>query len=155
MKTTTKLTLLVALTGSMLAAAAAAAAAPAPEDAAKYRQSVMKALSGHNGAIAMIVRGKAGNADNLASHIQALVNLKDETASVFAEGSDLDDDEALPAIWTDADAFAVAIKNFDAAVEALSEAAGGGDMQALDAAHREVGKSCKGCHEDFRQKKED
>ena len=149
-KTMTRLIPLIALTVSMLAAAD-----PAPEDAAQYRQSIMKALSGHNGAITMMVRGKAGDPDNLASHVQALVNLKDEFDSLFNEGSDLEDDRALPAIWDNTDAFADAIENFEAAVEAFSEVANGGDMQAIDAAQREVGKACKGCHEDFRQKKED
>ena len=146
----TRLIPLIALAVSMLAAAD-----PAPEDAAKYRQSVMKAMSGHNGAISMIVRGKAGNQDNLANHVQALGNLTDEIDSLFNEGSDLEDDEALPAIWENADAFADAVENFATAVDAFSEVAGAGDIQAIDAAQREVGKACKGCHEDFRQKKED
>ena len=138
-----------------LAISMAVIAEPAPEDAAKYRQSIMKALSGHNGAISMMVRGKAGDPDNLGNHIQALVNLKAEIESVFKEGSDLEDDRALPAIWENADAFADAIENFEAAVEALSDVADGGDMPAIEAAHRDLGKACKGCHEDFRQKKED
>ena len=149
-KTTTRLIPLIALAVSMLAAAE-----PTPEDAAKYRQSIMKAMSGHNGAISLMVRGKAGNPDNLASHVQALVNLKDEIHSLFNEGSDLEDDRALPAIWENADAFADAVENFEAAVEAFSEVASDGGMQAIDAAQREVGKACKGCHEDFRQEKED
>ncbi len=148
--TTTRLIPLIAFAASMLAAAD-----PSAEDAAKYRQSIMKAMSGHNGAISMMVRGKAGKPDNLASHVQALVNLKDEVNSLFNEGSDLEDAKALPAIWENADAFADAIENFEAAVEAFSEVASDGDMQAIDAAQREVGKACKGCHEDFRQKKED
>ncbi len=149
-KTITRLFPLIALAVSMLAAAD-----PAPEDAAKYRQSIMKSMSGHNGAISMMVRGKAGNPDNLTNHVQALVNLKDEIDSLFNEGSDLEDDRALPAIWENADAFADAVENFEAAVEAFSEVASDGGMQAIDAAQREVGKACKGCHEDFRQEKED
>ena len=138
-----------------LAISLAAVAEPAPEDAAKYRQSIMKALSGHNGAISMMVRGKAGDPDNLANHVQALVNLKGEIESVFKEGTDLEDDRALPAIWENAEAFADAIENFETAVEALSKVADGREMQAIDTAHRELGKACKGCHEDFRLKKED
>ena len=149
-KTITRLISLIALAVSMLAAAD-----PAPEDAAKYRQSIMKAMSGHNGAISMMARGKAGNPDNLASHVQALVNLAGEIDSLFSEGSDLEDDKALPAIWENADAFADAVQNFEAAVEAFSEVATDGDMPAIDAAQRDVGKACKACHEDYRQKKED
>ncbi len=138
-----------------LAISLAAVAEPVREDAAKYRQSIMKALSGHNGAISMMVRGKAGDPDNLGNHVQALVNLKGEIESLFEQSSDLDDDRALSAIWENPAAFADAIENFEVAVEALSEVADGGEIQAIDAAHRQMAKACKGCHEDFRLKKED
>lgn len=130
----------------------AMAAEPAPEDAAKYRQSIMKALSGHNGTISLISRGKAGNPDNLASHVEALVALAGEVAPVFAAGSDTDDDEALPAIWENPDAFAEAVAKFEDAVAAFESVADSSDLEATDAAQRELGKACKGCHEDFRQK---
>lgn len=149
-KTMKRLIPLIALAVSM-----AAVAEPAPEDGAKYRQSIMKALSGHNGAISLMVRGKAGDPDNLGRHLQALVNLAAEIESVFNEDTDLEDDRALPAIWENAAAFADAIEKFQTAVVALSEVADGGEMQAIDAAHREMGKACKGCHEDFRLKKQD
>ncbi len=149
-KTTKRIIPLIAIVISM-----ASVAEPTPEDGAKYRQSIMKALSGHNGAMSLMVRGKAGDPDNLGSHIQALANLSAEIESVFKRGTDLEDDRALPAIWENAAAFTDAVENFQAAVEALSEVADSGEMQAIDAAHREMGKACKGCHEDFRQKKED
>ena len=76
-----------ALTGVILTIvlsfSAAIAADPAPEDAAKYRQSIMKALSGHNGAIRLIVGGKAGDPAKLAGHIEALEDLASEVGAVF------------------------------------------------------------------------
>jgi cytochrome c556 len=138
-----------------LAVTMTAVAEPAPEDAAKYRQSVMKALAGHNGAISMIVRGKAGDAANLGDHVDAMQNLSGEVADLFAAGSDTEDDEALAAIWENADAFAEAVDGFETAVGQLSEALDGGDVEAIDSAHRAMSKTCKGCHEDFREKKED
>ncbi len=149
-KTVKRIILLIALAISLVAVAE-----PAPEDAVKYRQSIMKSLSGHNGAISLMVRGKAGDPANLGNHVQALVNLTSEIESLFKVGADLEDDRALPTIWDNAEAFADAIENIEAAVAALSEVVDSGDMQAIDAAHRDMGKACKGCHEDFRQKKED
>ncbi len=138
-----------------LAIVMTAVAKPAPEDAAKYRQSVMKAISGHNGAIAMIVRGKAGDPANLGNHIEALESLAAEVDALFAADSDIADDRSLPAIWENAAAFAEAVAAFETAVADLSEIADGGDMAAVDTAHRAMSKTCKGCHEDFREEKED
>ncbi len=135
-----------------LGIAAPAGASPAPEDAAKYRQSIMKALSGHNGAISSIARGRAGDPDNLSHHVEALVALASEVESLFAAGSDTGDDAALPAIWENADAFAAAVAKFEDAIAAFDSVADASDLEATDAAHRELGSACKGCHEDFRQK---
>lgn len=141
------------LTGVILAIAvcfsAASADHVAAEDAAKYRQSIMKALSGHNGAIRLIVAGKAGDPDKLADHIAAIASLAAEVDAVFPAGSNLEDDESLPLIWEDAEGFAEAVARFEEAAGALHGATGGA-MQDIDAAHREMGKACKGCHEDFR-----
>ena len=141
------------LTGVILSIALCSSAAiaehQAAEDVAKYRQSIMKALSGHNGAIRLIVAGKAGDPDKLAEHIAAIAGLAAEVNAVFPAGSNLDDDESLPAIWEDAEGFAEAVARFEEAAGALHGATGGA-MQDIDAAHRELGKACKGCHEDFR-----
>ena len=122
----------------------------APEDAARYRQAVMKALSGHNGAIRLIVAGRAGDPEKLAAHIAALVELSTEVEALFQEGSDLENDEALPAIWERPDAFAAAVADFESASEALGNAANGGDSEALGDALRQVGDACKACHESYR-----
>lgn len=119
------------------------------EDAASYRQSIMKSLSGHNGAIRLIVAGRAGDPAKLADHVEAIAALASEVNALFPAGSDLEDDEALPAIWEDADRFAEAVARFEQAAAALHDAAGGA-VEDVDAAHRELGKACRGCHEDFR-----
>lgn len=136
---------------ALIGLVAAVAAEPAPADAAKYRQSIMKAISGHNGAIRLIVAGKAGDRSKLTSHIDSLSELTTEVDALFQAGSDLDDDEALPAIWEDPDAFAEAIAKLDSAVENLKVAGDSGDIQAIDDAHRQLGKACKGCHEKYRK----
>lgn len=142
-----------ALNGMMLTIAlclsAAGAVHSADADAAKYRQSIMKALSGHNGAIRLIVAGKAGDPEKLAGHIDALATLAEEDGALFPAGSDLEDDEALPVIWEDPERFAEALARLESAVRALQGAAGGA-MEQIEAAYGELDKSCKGCHEEFR-----
>ena len=131
---------------------AATLAETAPEDAAKYRQYVMRALSGHFGALTMTARELAGDAANLGNHSAALVALAAEIGPSFeaAGGAPVDDTEALPAIWQQPDAFAAAVEEFAAAAAALDAAIADGDSDAIMAAHRDTGAACKGCHEDFR-----
>lgn len=142
----------ITLIALVLGIPALAAADTSPEDAAKYRQSIMKALSGHNGVLSLTVRGRAGDPGKLRNHVAALDDLTTEVGAAFEVGGAVEDSEALPAIWDDPDAFADAVADFEAAVAALSEAADGDDMQAIEAAHKDLGKACKACHEDFRKK---
>lgn len=129
-----------------------AVAEPTPEDAAKYRQYVMRALSGHFGALTMTARGLAGDPANMRIHSAALVTLAAEAGPAFAAagGAPVEDTEALPAIWEDADGFAAAVDEFAAAAAALDAAIASGDSDAVAAAHRDTGAACKGCHEDYR-----
>ena len=124
------------------------------EDALKYRRSIMTALKGHAGAISMQVRGLAGNPDHVVKHANAIAGLIAELNTVFPEGSNVEDSEALPAIWEDPDAFAEALAKAEDAASGLSEAAAGGDIQAIGGAFKNVGKDCKNCHESFREEDE-
>lgn len=143
-------TFLAFVFGSVLAMPAVAETMP--EDAAKYRQYIMRALSGHFGAVTMTARGLAGDPANSQKHTSALVALAAEIGPAFeaAGGAPVDDTEALPAIWEQPDAYAAAVEEFAAAVQAFDAAVAGGDSDTVMATHREVGAACKGCHEDFR-----
>lgn len=127
-----------------------AASEPGDEDSFKYRQSIMTALKGHAGALSMQTRGLAGEPRHAAKHASAIASLGAELRSVFPEGSKVHDSEALAAIWEKPDEFAAAIAVIEEAAAALGEIADGGDMTAIGAAFRNVGKACKGCHDDFR-----
>lgn len=146
------ITLVLAVAISFAGAWLPASADVSAEDAAKYRQFVMRALSGHNGAVSLIARAKAGDPAGLGKHTQALVDLAAEIGPAFEAGGGaaVEDSEALPAIWEQPDEFAAAVERFAAAVADLDAAAESGDLASVDAAHRDVGEACKGCHEDFR-----
>lgn len=53
-------------------------------------------------------------------------------------------------IWSKPGDFANAQKLFEQNAERLSAAAGAGDVAAIRAQYGEVGKTCKGCHDNFR-----
>jgi cytochrome c556 len=126
------------------------AAETSAEDAFKYRQSMMTALKGHAGAISMQARGLAGNSDYASNHAKAIANLGAELHTIFPEGSNVEDSEALPVIWEEPEEFAAAVAKAEEAMAALGEVADDGDMKAIGAAFMNVGKACKGCHERFR-----
>jgi len=126
------------------------AAETTAEDALKYRQSIMTALKGHAGAISMQTRGLAGDPAHVSKHADAIAALAAELKTVFQEGSNVEDSEALPVIWEEPEEFAEALAKVEAATAALSEATASGNMEAIGGAFREVGQACKGCHERFR-----
>ena len=59
---------------------------------------------------------------------------------------------AKPEIWQKPEDFAAKTKAFQQAAQAFNTAAQGGDVAAIRAAHGELGKSCKACHDLYRAK---
>jgi cytochrome c556 len=61
---------------------------------------------------------------------------------------------ALPAIWSKPDEFTAAQKMFSDRAPALVAAAKAKDIEAVTAAFRQLGGSCKNCHDTFRSPEE-
>ena len=120
------------------------------EGVQKYRESVMKAIGGHMGAMANSLKGQVFT-ENLALHATAMSTLADIAPTLFPEGSSTDKSEALPAIWEQPDQFKTRMDAFVNAAKAMDTAVAGGDMRAMGAGLQDLGKSCKGCHDDFRK----
>jgi cytochrome c556 len=59
---------------------------------------------------------------------------------------------ALPAIWKESDKFKEASSRFENETAKLYEVSRGGDEAAVKAQIGAVGKTCAGCHDNFRQK---
>lgn len=143
-----------ALTATALIGATVAYAADEPANVIAYRGSVMKALSGHIGAIASVVKGETGYSAHVGAHAQGLHATGLMLSDIFPEGSGEGETRALPAIWQDRAKFDGVVKDFNAATAKLAEAAAGGDMAAIGAALQEVGKGCGSCHKPFRKEKQ-
>jgi len=118
----------------------------------KFRKSVMKAIGGTMGGLAAVVKGQVApqHAVPLADTMHQLSMV---TPHVFPEGSDFGETEALEVIWEKPAEFNNAVAAFTQAASALPGAARTGNMQVFGQAFGALGKSCKGCHMDFRQKK--
>jgi cytochrome c556 len=121
-----------------------------PEDALDYRKAVMTALRGHIGAASMIARGLVDNDGHLVSHARGLAAGAREMERIFQEGSNVGESEALPLIWEEPEAFSAAISKMQEATAAFVTAAESGDSEAIGAAFRNVGMSCRGCHDNYR-----
>ncbi|MGH8194844.1 MAG: c-type cytochrome [Woeseiaceae bacterium] len=145
------LTMAIALCVAAAAFRVTARAETTPEDAKDYRISVMSSMGGHIGAISKHVRGLVEDHGFLAKHAEALANGAAELQYLFPSGSGVGDSEALPAIWDEPEEVAKAIAEAEQATAAFSKAASAGDEDAIDAAFREVGAACRGCHDRFRK----
>jgi cytochrome c556 len=149
-----------AIVGVGLAAASwAATDAQAQDDPAAliaYRQSIMRAIGGHMGAIAMSAKGDVSFTDEVAFHAAAINEMSKHLVRLFPPGSGKEAGEtrALPIIWEKWDDFVAAVQNLGVQSAKLAEVADGGDLAAIRAQTGELGnKGCGGCHDTFREKK--
>lgn len=102
-------------------------------------------------AIKAVVDAK-GPASQVAPAAAKLKELHNALGGLFPPGSDKGETKAKPEIWTDKAGFAAVLKGDGDAIDALSKAAGSGDMAKVGEAFGNVGKACGACHDKFRAK---
>jgi cytochrome c556 len=89
----------------------------------------------------------------LAGNLKLMLDL--DNGRAWAKGSDIDnymgDTTALPKIWTTYPEIGKYGKKYAEAVNELAAVAGNG-RDALKSKVGVLGKSCKGCHDEFREK---
>ena len=147
-------------TGLALALAAGYSAAVLaqvkPEILVKQRQAAMTLQGKYFGPMGAMAAGKAPyNAETVALNSAFLDALSRMPWDGFAESTkDVKDVKtaALPAIWGEPAKFKAAQDTFQNAVQGLVKVSRGSDEAAIKAAMGGVGKTCGGCHTDFRQK---
>lgn len=136
-----------------LVASGPALAVNAPEDVIKYRQNLMKAVGGHIGNIALLVKGKVDFRAGLADDAEAIADLLENVGIAFPDGTSEGKTQAKPEIWEKRGEFDAGLEDAIVKARALADAAKGGDMAAVGAALGALGKSCGACHKPFRIKK--
>lgn len=140
----------------MLALSLPCLAQPDSEDIIKYRQSYMKALGGHMGSAAQIVRGKVDPAGHLVRHAEAIAALSEDITVLFPKGSDFGETDAKPEVWEDWDGFQKAAgKEKQASAEFLGAVERSADAKSVGEAFKALSDACKGCHEKYRAEEED
>jgi len=125
--------------------------------AIKARQGEMQLRSFNAGPLFGMAKGDidydANLAAKLAGNLKLLLDL--DTSRHWPQGSDLDnyfgDTTSLPKIWTTYPEILDYRKKYATAVNELDAVAGDG-VDALRSKVSALGKSCKGCHDEFREK---
>ena len=143
----------IALAG-MATALPAAAQFAKPEDAIKYRQSVMFVMSTHFGRIGAVVQGKAPfDPKTTIDNADLVMTMSKLPFVAFIEGTDKGGNtKAKPEIWKEMDKFQAGGKDMQEAVVKLDAAAKSGNLDAIKAAFGDAGKTCKACHDNYREK---
>lgn len=123
-----------------------------PEDAVKYRQSVMYTMGNHfysrlgpmaNGRVPFDARLAAENADLV------LTLSKLPWAGFGPETSGVGKTEAKPNVWTEQAKFKDLGDKMQAEVVKLQAAGRTGDPEAVKTAYRSAANACKACHDHF------
>jgi cytochrome c556 len=141
--------------GALLLGAATGAQAQfaKPEDAIKYRQSVMTVMASHVGRIGAVAKGAvpfdAAAVQNNAMIVEMLAKMP---WGAYGPGTDSGrETRALPVIWTNNGKFIELSKRLETESAALSAAAKSGDLGQVKTAFGNVAQTCKACHDDFRK----
>ncbi len=135
----------------LLAAASTTAFAAKPEDAINYRQGTFSAMAWHFGTMGAMVKGKMDyDAEDFSRRAEIVAQLSKLPMEGFIPGSYEGETDALPAIEKEWDKFEGGMNALVESSAALAEAAKSGDMAQIKPAFGEVGKTCKGCHDNFK-----
>lgn len=120
--------------------------------AIEYRQSLMTLVGANFGPISAMVEGKIPWDDarvaGYGEDLQAVVRL--DVLRGFPEGSE--GGKAKPAIWRDMADFREKLETMQTEAARLGEVARDGDRGTIAAQLEKTGKTCKACHDDYKEK---
>lgn len=143
-------TLAIGLSGATLAQSIGK-----PEDQIRWRQSVMQTLGWSMGRIKANIEGNY-NKDQViqaANTIQAIAN--SGSGVLFQPGTDTGKGwhatNVKPEIFTNREKLKEVGTAYNREANEMAKVAAGGDAAAVKAQFGNLGKSCKGCHDEFRK----
>jgi cytochrome c556 len=144
----------------VLAASAAVLSSPAsaqfakPEDAVKYRQSVMSVMATHVGRIGAMAQGKAPyDAKVAVDNAQIVATMAKLPWPAFSADTEKTtaQNRAKPEVWSNAAKFKEDGDHLVTETGKLLAAAQTNNLDNLKNAFAATGKACKSCHDDFRK----
>ena len=125
-----------------------------PEEAIKYRKSVMFLIVQHFKRMGAVVQGKAAyDKDAFSVNADAVAMLATLPWDAMMEpGSDKGDTTMSSAVFDKPAQFRKAAESFQTDTAMLAGTAKGGDLNAIKAQFGKVAQNCGGCHKQFRKK---
>ncbi len=122
------------------------------EKAVDYRQGLMNVLAYNVTSMSAMVKGKVEfDTAAFARHAKDLgAAARLDGLAGFPEDSINDESDASDTIWLDWDKFQEKFKALQEQSAKLAEVAEGGDEAAMKEQFGATAKTCKGCHDDFK-----
>lgn len=122
-----------------------------PEDAIKYRQSVMYVMQQHFARVATMAAGRVPFDAKVAAESADIAALMSKLPwAGFVDGTDKGTTKAKSEIWSDRAKFNEHAEKLQADMGKLNAAAKTGNLDSIKAAVGAVGSNCKSCHDAFR-----
>lgn len=117
-----------------------------------HRQAIYTTISGHMGALrSALLLNNEKTQGQLAAHAEGIVESFKRMGDAYPPGTDRGITKASPEIWKQPDKFREAGRNAFASANNLLEVVQmDGSRREILAAYRDLGASCKACHDDFR-----
>ncbi len=126
-----------------------------PEVLVKQRQAAMTLQGKYFGPLVAMAKGEAPfNAETVARNAGYLEVLAKMPWDGFDAATAKEKSASLPAVFSDTAKFKAATDETQAAVAKLVAASKGKDEAATKGAIGALGKTCGGCHDNFREKKQ-
>ena len=99
------------------------------------------------------LKGDSPDLDKVRAGAATIAQLAPQVATWFPAGTgpDVGKTEARAEIWQKPEDFAAKTKGLQQAATAFETAARGSDLAAIRSAHANLGKSCKACHDLYRE----
>jgi len=112
----------------------------------------MESTAGHMGAIVDILKNDLPLQAHILDHARSIQQNSKMTLAMFPKGTGLGNTKAKSAIWGNWSKFESAVQDFERESAKLVKVAESGDMEALAKQVRATGKTCGGCHRNFRKR---
>mgnify|MGYP001765185300 FL=1 len=149
--------MLIRATAAAVLVAAIASGTAFAADPIETRKATMKAIGGaFGGVMVKMVKGEIpydAAAAKKAADTMVEKGKSIDIAALFPKGTEKGGDtEALPKIWSDPAGFKAAMDKMNAAFAAQAPNVDQG-LDKLKVAVGEIGKTCKGCHDEYRAPK--
>ena len=120
-----------------------------------YRQKVMKSMGASMGAIGDILKHKLPFAGHIGVHASDISRMSAVIEEAFEKEITEGRTDAKPDVWQDWDKFVAAAETLREEGAKLADIASAGDMAAIGAQVKNLGKACGDCHKPFRKPKEE